>query len=71
MRRALLLPSVRTHLLIVGAALFAAGGAAFLFLPELSMRWVLVTAIVVSHIGELMVIGAAFLRWVARRAAGR
>lgn len=58
-------PSVRTHLPIVGAALFAAGTVTLWLLPELSLWWVVVAVVVVTHIGLLMVVGAAVLRWVA------
>lgn len=64
-RDAFLLPSVRTHLLIVGAALFAAGAVTLWLLPKLSLWWVVVAVVIVTHIGLLMVAGAATLRWVA------
>ncbi len=63
-RDALASPGVRKHMLIVGAALFTAGGLTLWLLPELSLWWVVVAVVVVTHIGLLMVIGAAVLRWV-------
>lgn len=66
-RDALASPSVQRHMLIVGLALFTAGGLTLWLLPDLSLWWVMVAVITVSHIGLLMAIGAAVLR----RAAGR
>lgn len=66
-RDALLSPGLRSHLLIAGVALFAAGTVALWLLPEFSPLWVLVTIIVAGHIGLLMMTGAAALRWVASR----
>jgi hypothetical protein len=67
MKEALLSPSVRTHLLVVGATLVAAGALAMWLLPDLSLWWVVVAVVVVTHIGLLMVAGAAVLRWVGGR----
>ena len=64
MRNALQSPSLRTHLLVVGAALSIAGGLTLWLLPELSLWWIVVAVVIVSHIGLLMVIGAAVLRWL-------
>ncbi|MCL1692945.1 MAG: hypothetical protein M3096_04610 [Actinomycetia bacterium] len=69
-RGALPSPSVRKHMLIVGAALSTVGGLTFWLLPELSLRWVVVAVIIVTHIGLLMVIGAAVLGWLAPRKRG-
>ena len=64
-KSALLSPSLRAHLFVVGAALFAVGAVVLWLLPDLSLWWALVAVIVVSHAGLLMVAGAAVLRWIA------
>ena len=60
-------PGLRTHLFIVGAFLFVVGSAVSSLLPELAWWWVLVAVVVVAHVGLLMVVGAAALRWMAGR----
>ncbi|MCP3993518.1 MAG: hypothetical protein GY722_00425 [bacterium] len=70
MTDALLSPSLRAHLLIVGAALFVAGAATLWLLPEVSALWVVIAVVVVSHVGLLMVAGAAILRGAASRRRG-
>ena len=62
---------VRKHMLIVGAPLFTAGGLTLWLLPELSLSWVVVAVVVVTHIGLLMVIGATALRWLTSRSRPR
>jgi hypothetical protein len=54
-------------MLIVGLALFTAGGLTLWLLPALSLWWVVVAVITVSHIGLLMAMGAAVLRWITSR----
>lgn len=68
---ALLSHSVRTHLLIVGIALFIIGVLTLWFLPEAAAVWLIVAVVVVAHIGLLMAVGATVLRWFAKRHSGR
>lgn len=57
-------PSVQKHMLIVGFALFMAGGLTLWPLPDISLWWVLAAVVIVAHIGLLMVIVAAILKWL-------
>ena len=65
MKDTTLSPSLQTHLLFVGIALFAAGALTLWLLPEASVWYVAVAVVVVAHIGLLMAVGAAILRWAA------
>ncbi len=67
---ALMSPGVRTHLLIVGLAMFVSGAVTLWLLPEVSALWIVLAVVVVSHLGLLMVVGAAILRRVANRHGG-
>lgn len=67
MRDTLMSPSLRRHLLIVGALIFVAGSLTLWLLPDVSVLWVIVGVVIVAHIGLLMVIGSAILRWAAGR----
>ncbi len=70
MTAALLSPSLRVHLLIVGTALFVAGAATLWLLPEVSALWVVIAVVVVAHVGLLMVVGATILSRTASRHRG-
>ncbi|MCP3988583.1 MAG: hypothetical protein GY724_05900 [Actinomycetia bacterium] len=59
MKTILVSPSVRNHLLIVGAAVFIGAAVALRFLSGISIWWVLAAVSIVAHIGLIMTIGGA------------
>ncbi|MCP4225539.1 MAG: hypothetical protein GY773_19560 [Actinomycetia bacterium] len=62
MKTILVSPSVRNHLLIVGAAVFIGAAVALRFLSGISIWWVLAAVSIVAHIGLIMTIGGAIAR---------
>ncbi len=63
-------PSVRRHLLILGVSMFATGTTALWLLPDLSLRRVAGAVFVFTHVGLLVAIGGAVLRWAAKHRTG-
>ncbi len=61
-RTILMSPSVRNHLLIVGAAMFIGAAVALRFLSGISIWWVLAAVSIVAHVGLIMTIGGAIAR---------
>jgi len=65
-RDALLSPSLRMHLFIVGAALAVGALMSLWLFGDVSFWRVAGAMAIVTHLGIIMMFGAATLRWAAR-----